>query len=77
MGIPLMAAATEAKGHQTIGEYISRWQETIAEKVACRPIYKLCVEGEWMLGTIRMVRWRDQDVVNEPEELTKIMRNLT
>ena len=39
---------------------------TILEKVAYRPIYELCAEAEKMLGTSRVVRWWDQDVVKEP-----------
>ena len=65
---PLVAAAMEAAGIHPIREYIRKRQTDIAEKVACRPIYKLFADGEWMTGMIQMVRWWDQDVVNEPEE---------
>ena len=51
-----------------IGVYIKRRHTTIVEGVACRPVYALCVEADWVLQTIRMVRWWDQDMVNEPEE---------
>ena len=54
----------EATGLHLIGEYIPRRHVTTAKKVACRPIYEICVEAEWMSGTIRMVRWWDQDMVN-------------
>ena len=49
-------------------EYITRRQATIAEKLACHPIYELFFELEQRPGTIRMMGWWDQDVVNEPEE---------
>ena len=49
----------------------------MVEKVAFLPIYELCVEAEQMPGTRRMMRWLDQDMVNEPEEYTDIMHNLT
>ena len=65
---PPVVAAMESAGLHTIVDYIRRRQENIAEKVACCPVYKLCVEAERMPGTIRMVRWWYQDVVNEPEE---------
>ena len=37
-------------------------------KVACLPIYELCVEAEQMPGTSRIMRCWDQDVLNEPDE---------
>ena len=64
MGIPPVVALMEAAGLQPIGEYIMRRQATIAEKLACRPIYELCVKAERMSGTIWRVIWWDQDVVN-------------
>ena len=48
--------------------YIKRRQTTIAERVACRPVYALCTKADRMKGMIRMVRWWDQDVVNDPEK---------
>ena len=60
-----------------IREYIRSRQATIAKNVVCRPIYKLCVKAERMTETIWMVIWWDQDVVNEPEESTDILRHLT
>ena len=51
-----------------VREYIRRPQETIAEKVAGLPIYELCVDAERITGTIRIVRWWYQDMVNESEE---------
>ena len=65
---PPVVVALEAAGLHPIMEYIRRQQATIAEKVACRPIYELCVEAERRPGTSRRMRWWDQDVVNEPEE---------
>ena len=49
----------------------------MTENVACRPIYEICIEVERMPRMIRMVRWWDQDVVNEPEEYTEILHNFT
>ena len=63
-----MLAAIDVAGIHTIVEYIRMRQATINEKVACRPIYELCVEADWMPGASRILRWWDQDVVNEPEE---------
>ena len=50
---------------------------TIAENLAYHPIYELCDEAERMPGMIRMRRLWDQDVVNEPEEWTENLCNLT
>ena len=58
----------EAAGIQPIEVYIRRWQATIAERVACFPIYKLCTEVEWVPEMSQLVRWWDQDAVNEPED---------
>ena len=41
---------------------------TVEEKVACLPVYILYTEAERMLWTMCMVRWWDQDSVNEPEK---------
>ena len=73
---PPVVAEMEAAGLHTIVEYIRRRHVTIAEKVACRPVYEICIKVEQMPGTIRMARWWDQDLVTEPEEWTDIMRNL-
>ena len=32
------------------------------------PTYDICTEAEQITGTIQMVQWWEQDVVNEPEE---------
>ena len=63
-----MVTEIESAGIHPIREYIRRRQTNIAEKVDCHSIYELCAEVGQMLGTIQMVRWWDQDVVNEPEE---------
>ena len=63
--LPLVEAL-EAAGIHPIMKYIRRQKATIAEKLACRLIYELCVEAEWRPGTSGMMRWWDQDVVNEP-----------
>ena len=39
---PLVVTALEDAILNPIREYISRQQETIAENVACRPIYEIC-----------------------------------
>ena len=65
---PLVVAALETAGLHPVMEYIRRRQATIAKKVACRPIYELCVEAERRPGTRRRMIYWDQDVVNEPEE---------
>ena len=67
-GYPQVVVALEDTGLNPTMEYIRRWKATIEEKVACRPIYELCVEAEWRPGTSWMMIWWDQDVVNEPEE---------
>ena len=43
---PPMVAALEAAGLHPIKEYIRRRHVTIAEKLACRSIYELCVKAE-------------------------------
>ena len=63
----LVVAALEAAGLHPIMEYIRRRQATIAEKVACRPIYELCGDAERRTVTSRRMRGWDQDVVNEYE----------
>ena len=65
---PPVVAALEAVGLQPIRKYITRRQATISEKVAFCPIYELCAKAEQMPKMIWMMRWWDQDVVNEPEE---------
>ena len=65
---PSVVEAMEATGLHPIGEYIRRRQATIAERVYCRPIYEIYTEAERISGTSQMVRWWDQDTVNEPEE---------
>ena len=57
---PLVVEAMENVELHPIEVYIRRWQATIAERVACCPIYELCTEVEWIQGTSRMVRWWDQ-----------------
>ena len=68
MQIPPGGGRNVSLGLHLIGDHIRRRQAIVAEKVDCLPIYKLCVKAEWMPGTSLMVRWWDQDVVNEPEE---------
>ena len=64
----LVVATLKSSGLHPIREYIRRRKTPIAEKVECCPIYELCVEVDWRPGTIHMMIWWDQDVVNEPEE---------
>ena len=63
-----MAAGLEAAGLYPIHEYIRRWQATIAAQVESSPIYEICTKAERRLGTIQMMIWWDQDVVQEYEE---------
>ena len=65
---PPVVEVIEAAVLDPIWEYIRGQQATIAERVACLPIYELCTEAERIPGTNQMVRWWDQDSVNEPEE---------
>ena len=65
---PLAVESTKSAGLHTFGVYTRRRKETIAERVSCLPIYELYKEVERMPGTSRLVRWWDQDAVNEPEE---------
>ena len=41
---PAVEEAMESVGLHTIGVYMKRRQKTIAERVACRPVYELCTE---------------------------------
>ena len=74
---PSVVEAMESVGIHPIRVYIRRRQATIAERVACRPIYEMCMEAERMTRTSRLVRWWDQDTVNEPEDQTRMWCNLT
>ena len=65
---PPVVAALEAAGLYTIQEYIRRRRVTIAAQVASLPIYELCIEADPSPGKIRIMRWWDQDVVQEYEE---------
>ena len=65
---PPVMAALESAGPHPIMEYNRKRQATIAENVACRPIYELYLEAERMPGTSRRMRRWDQNVVREPEE---------
>ena len=65
---PELEEAMDSAGIHHIGVYIKRRKKTIAERVDCQPIYVLSTEADIMPGTSQMVRWWDQDAVNEPEE---------
>ena len=54
----------DSEGLHPIGVYIKRRQMTIAERMACRTVYVFCAEAERIPGTLRMMRWWDQDAVN-------------
>ena len=56
---PLVMASIDDTLLHTIGEYITSWHATIAEKVVYCPIYELYVNLEWMSGTNWMVIWWD------------------
>ena len=62
---PSVVEETEDMGIHPIGLYTKRRQATIAERVYCRPIYKIFTEAERMPGTSRLVKWWEQDAVNE------------
>ena len=65
---PSVVEEKEATGIHPIWVYIRRQQATIVEKVDCLPNYELCTEADRIPGASRMVRWWDQNAVNEPEE---------
>ena len=65
---PSVVEAMESSGIQPIWVQINMWQTTIAERVACRPVYALCTKAVRMPGTSWLMRWWDQYAVNEPEE---------
>ena len=62
---PSVVKSMEAAELHPIRVYIKRQQMTIVEIVAFQPVYTLCMEEERMSGTRRLVRWWDQDAVNE------------
>ena len=64
---PVMATL-ESAGLHPIMEYTRRRHVKIAKKVACCPIYELCVKAERRTETSRTMKRWDQDVVNEPKE---------
>ena len=76
VGIPPVVVALEAAVLNSIMDYIRRRQASIAEEVACCPVYNLCVEAERRPGTIHRMIWWDQDVVNESEEYTETLCTL-
>ena len=51
---PLVVESMDTVGIHPISVYIMRLQATIAEMVACRPIYELCTGAERMPGTSRL-----------------------
>ena len=66
----IQESLTELSSEEHSVEYIRRQQATIVGKLAFRTIYELCAKAERMPGTIWMMRWWDQDAVNEPEDYT-------
>ena len=66
-GYPAVMKEMYDAGLHPIEVYINIWKATIADRLALRPVCALCTEAERMPGTIRMIRWWDQDAVNEPE----------
>ena len=65
---PPLVADLEAVGLYPIQEYIQRQYATMAAQVAFQPIYDLCTNEEQRPGTIQMMKWWDQDAVQESEE---------
>ena len=68
VGVSSSRGGDGIRGDLHIGVYIKRRKTTMKERVACWPIYELCMEAERRPRTIRMVRWWYQDAVNDPEE---------
>ena len=68
VGVSSSRGGDGIRGDLHIGVYIKRRKTTMKERVACWPIYELCMEAERIPRTIRMVRWWYQDAVNDPEE---------
>ena len=54
---PEVDEVMESAGLHPIVVYIKRRKTTIAERVACRPVYVLCTEAERIPGTRKIVRW--------------------
>ena len=67
-GYPLVVTAMETARLHPIREYIRRRQANIAKKVVCRLIYEMYAVAERIPRTSRVVRWWDQEVVNEPDK---------
>ena len=65
---PLVEEAMKSSGIHPIELYVKWRQSIIEDRVACRPIYVLCTKLERMTGMSRLVRWWDQDAINEPED---------
>ena len=65
---PVEVETMDSAGIHPIGVYTKVRKATIAERVACRPVYAMYVGAERIPGTSQMVCWWGQDVVNEPEE---------
>ena len=50
-----LVEAIESVGIHPIRVYIQRRQTPIADRVACRPVYTLCMKAELIPGTSRLV----------------------
>ena len=57
VGVPHGGGGNGRRGTPPHWRVHQEGQATIAENVAFRPIYELCVEAHRMPGTSRMVRW--------------------
>ena len=63
-----VVAALEAVGLYPVQEYILIRQVLIVAQVACWHIYELCTKAEQRPRKSRMIRWWDQDMVQESNE---------
>ena len=67
-GYTPLVAEIEVVALHTIKEYFQRRQATIVAQVAYGLIYEQFTEAERRLGTSRMMKWWDQDMLHESEE---------
>ena len=58
---PPVATAMKVTGLWMVGECVRRRQATIAEYIAGRPIFEICMQSERREGSSRFLCWCDQD----------------
>ena len=71
---PPIEEALEQTGLWPMREYIYRRQNTIAQEIAVRPIYEMCLEATPATGSSRFLRWWQQDhsPVDDEEEAAAV-----